>query len=129
MYQSFIIDKIGLLVSCFLLSFFLATWLIRWGIPKLGPETETDKGLPGGQSNTIFDFRSTGFWIGFFETLLVFVFVYEGEYGALAIIIGAKEFVRKEQIQKNPTYYLLGTLVNVSVALVFALIARNLLTR
>lgn len=64
-----------------------------------------------------------------FETLLVFVFVYEGEYGALAIIIGTKEFVRKEQIQKNPTYFLLGTLVNVSVALVFALTARNLLTR
>lgn len=56
---------------------------------------------------------------GFCETLLVFVFVYERDYGALAIIIAAKEFVRREKIQQNPSYYLLGTLINLSVALVF----------
>jgi len=49
------------------------------------------------------------------------------EYSALAIIIGAKAFVRKEQIQKNPAFYLLGTLVNVSSAVLFGLLAVRLL--
>jgi hypothetical protein len=69
--------------------------------------------------------RSTGFWIGFFETLLIYVFVYLGEYRALAIIIGAKEFVRKDKIQDNPSYYLLGTLINVTLAMFGALIAKS----
>ncbi|RMF64355.1 MAG: hypothetical protein D6743_09415 [Calditrichaeota bacterium] len=86
-----------------------------------------DRTLPeSGAEKKIFDIRSTGFWIGLFETLLVFVFVYEGDYGALAIIIGAKEFVRKQKIEENPSYYLLGTLINVSIALLLALVARNL---
>ncbi len=114
-------------VPAFAVSFLLTTWLIRWGIPKL----ETDKGdepLPeSGATDKILNVGSVGFWIGFCETLLVFTFVYKGEYGALAIIIGAKQFVRKENIQKNPSYYLLGTLINISLALLFALWAKALI--
>lgn len=116
------IDPAEILITAFLISFLIATFLIRWGIPKLQQERETEE--EADVSSKLFDYTSTGFWIGFFETLLVFVFVYESEYGALAIIIGAKEFVRKEKIQKNPSYYLLGTLINVSIALLFALLAR-----
>ena len=54
-------------------------------------------------------------------------FVCAEELGALAIIIGAKEFVRKENIQKDPSYYLLGTLINVSVALALAVAAKTLI--
>ena len=121
------IDLVLTLIVGFLLSFVLTTWLIRWGIPKLDKEKSKSKSLPeSGPHQKIFDLHSTGFWIGFCETLLVFAFVYAGEYGALAIIIGAKEFVRKENIQENPSYYLLGTLVNVSIALVFALVVKAL---
>ena len=115
-------------VSMFVVSFIMSTFLIRWGIPKLKPETKpkeaplSESSIPDSKS-PIFDYRATGFWIGFFETLLVFTFVYKGEYGALAIIIGAKQIVRKEKIAENPSYFLLGTLINVSVALIFALIA------
>ena len=62
------------------------------------------------------------------ETLLIFVLVYKDEFSALAIIIGAKEFVRKEKIQQNPSYYLLGTLINLSMAVLFSLIARAVVT-
>lgn len=122
------IERITTLLGIFLLSVIVTTVIIRWGIPKLDPEKKDAKTLPESGSETrLFNLRSTGFWIGFCETLLVFAFVYEGEYGALAIIIGAKEFVRKENIQKNPSYYLLGTLINVSVALIFALVAKSLI--
>lgn len=121
------IELISKLCGTFLLSFILTTLLIRRGIPKLDPEQQNGNTLPeSGPGTKIFNFKSTGLWIGFCETLLVFAFVYAGEYGAMAIIIGAKQFVRKENIQKNPSYYLLGTLINVSVALIFALIAKAL---
>ncbi len=58
----------------------------------------------------------------FFRFWCLFL-VAKAEYAALAIIIGAKEFVRKENIKTHPSYYLLGTLINLSVAVVSALVA------
>ncbi len=55
----------------------------------------------------------------------IFILVYKNEFSALAIIIGAKEFVRKEKIQENPSYYLLGTLINLGMAVIFSLVARR----
>src|SRR5262249_19753224 len=68
--------------------------------------------------------RNLGFWIGSFETILVFVFVFHDEFSALAIIFAAKEFVRKEKIVSDPGYYLLGTLANLSIAVLLALITK-----
>ena len=79
---------------------------------------ESSKGSP------LFDIKSTGFWIGFCETLLIFILVYKNEFSALAIIFAAKEFVRKEKIIENPSYYLLGTFVNVALAMLFAVLSQ-----
>ena len=123
------IESILILVGGFFISLALTSWFIRRGIPKLDQDKPREETLPESSSKKkLFDFKSTGFWIGFCETLLVFAFVYAEELGALAIIIGAKEFVRKENIQKDPSYYLLGTLINVSVALVLAVAAKTLIT-
>ena len=51
--------------------------------------------------------------------------VFAGAFNALAIIIGAKQFVRNEQIRLIPSYYLLGTLANLCIAVLFALIAKH----
>lgn len=111
-------------IAClFLLSFLVSTFLIRRGIPHLHHEGEGSGPLPACDSTRLLDWKSTGLWIGFCETLLVFVLVFNGEYSALAIIFAAKEFVRKEKIQDNPSYYLLGTLINVSVAVLCAILA------
>ncbi|MEL7490014.1 MAG: hypothetical protein AAGJ73_04780 [Pseudomonadota bacterium] len=113
-------------------SFALSTLLIRRGLPWLKSgdiatvfNDHSAAQLPESWSNEIFDLRSTGLWIGFFETLLIFILVYADEYSALAIIIGAKEFVRKEKISDDASYYLLGTLANLCVAVLFALISKN----
>jgi hypothetical protein len=116
-----------ILAGFFVVSFVLSTMLIRLGIPRLQSDSAKTQPLPESTSTRVFDLRSTGFWIGFFETLLVFVLVYHAEFAALAIIIGAKEFVRKDQIVQNPSYYLLGTLVNLSVAVLAALSAKAIL--
>jgi hypothetical protein len=117
------IDYLGL-AGMVLASFCLSTLIIRLGIPRLSAGGEKAP-LPESRSRNPFDPKSTGFWIGLCETLLVFVLVGEGEFSALAIIFGAKEFVRKEKTQSNPSYYLLGTLVNLSFAVLFALTAKK----
>ncbi|MEO0982787.1 MAG: hypothetical protein AAFX03_09070 [Pseudomonadota bacterium] len=123
----------------FLAAFLLSTLVIRGLIPKLqASQTETKSAdaearlqdllagrLPESASNKIFDLRSTGFWIGFCETFLIFVLIFAEAFSALAIIIGAKQFVRNEKIQENPSYYLLGTLANLSIAILFALVAQS----
>lgn len=119
----------------FLASFILSTLVIRRGIPMLddgrrGPDgsSASEPELPGlalpeSSSNAVFDLRSTGLWIGLCETFLIFVLIYAQAFSALAIIIGAKQFVRNEKIKENPSYYLLGTLANLSIAILFGLLA------
>ena len=115
------------LAGLFLASFIASTVIIRVGIPRLkstsATPTEPPGQLPDSSSTAIFDLRATGFWIGFCET-----FVYSGELSAMAIIIGAKEFVRNDKIQQNPSYYLLGTLANLVVAVLFAMIGRAIVS-
>jgi uncharacterized membrane protein len=108
------LKDLAIYVVAFLLAFLVGTWIIRYGILKQlsDPAKPTDARA-----------QRVGFWIGFCETLMIFLLVSAGEYGALAIILGAKEFVRKEKIQENASYYLLGTLVNLVVALLGVRIA------
>ncbi len=103
----------AILTVAFIISFLLSTFIIRFCILKrLTPGDSSAKGS-----------KAVGFWIGFCETLLIFLFVTAGQYGALAIIMGAKEFVRKEKIQEDASYYLLGTLVNLTLAILAARVA------
>lgn len=127
-------------VICFLAAFILSTLIIRRGIPKLQDQRIEAKSarspadpldhliehgrLPESASNAVFDWRSTGLWIGLCEVFLIFILVFADAFSALAIIIGAKQFVRNEKIKENPSYYLLGTLANLSIAIMFALLAK-----
>ena len=71
-------------------------------------------------------FPSSGLWVGFFESILIFVFVIEREYSALAIVFAAKQFLGPPKTVTDATrlYYHLGSLINLAVAVVFAIIAR-----
>ena len=100
-------------VMCFLLSILVSTILIRVGLSRMAEI----KRKP---------FPTTGFWIGFFETVLVFVFVLERDLTALAIVAAAKQFLgpRQDATEQDRVRYRLGSLMSVAVAVVFALIAR-----
>lgn len=125
-------------ISLFIISFVLSTLVIRLGIPRLSDDRQVKSPssedhphlhglkLPESSSDAVFDLRSTGFWIGLCETFLIFVLVYAEAFNALAIIIGAKQFVRSEKIAERPSYYLLGTLANLALAILFALIASRI---
>ena len=135
---------LGLIILCLTVAFVLSTLVIRIGIPKLKTdyiEVKSSDGLndpladlmrdgrlpESSRAGRIFDWQSTGLWIGLTETILIFILVFAGAFNALAIIIGAKQFVRNEKIKLVPSYYLLGTLANLCIAVLFALIAKHLL--
>ncbi len=116
-----LLHKYGLILITFLLSLILSSILIRKGIPKL------KKSITPENTQKVKLFRDLGFWIGFFEHVIIFVFLMNNEFSALAIIFGAKEFVRKEEIKANPAYYLLGTLINFGIALIMVEILKEIL--
>ena len=91
----------GRYIAAFVLSVAVSTFLIRKMLPLLD-QSEQSETIPGEEKISL---RSVGFWIGFFETLLIFMFVAQDEFGALAIVMAAKEFVRKEKVAQNPAYY------------------------
>jgi hypothetical protein len=106
------------IVLCFLLSVLVSTISIRLALRR-HVATE-DRSHPG-----------YGFWIGFLETIFVFVFVLEREYAGLAILVAAKQLLghRKEEAGTERSRYQLASLVNMTTAVVFALIARFWISR
>jgi hypothetical protein len=98
--------------------------MIRRGIPWL----KRANSILDNRQNNLDWWSDIGFWIGLFETIIIFVFVLNKEFSGLALIFGAKEFVRKEEIKEDPTYYLLGTLINFGVSLLIIEIALQMIS-
>ncbi len=122
------ICRSAIIVLAFVMSMILSSVLIKLGIPWLKRATNQLPNQTQENENKSSWWKDLGFWIGFFETLIIFVFVVNKEYSGLALIFGAKEFVRKEEIQKDPTYYLLGTVINFAVTLVILEIAIDVIS-
>ncbi len=112
------LSNILLLCCTFIGSLCASTLLIKFGIPRLKKNNIEQTMLQ--QVKPKIYFFDIGLFIGFFETIIIFIFVLNKEFSGLALIFSAKELVRKDEIQKDPAYYLLGTLINFSVALVAA---------
>ena len=91
---------IGGWVGCFGAAVVASTCLIRVGVPFLksraerrGPQPDRLT-LPESRGG-VFDLASVGFWIGFFETLLIFLFIGLGQPTGLGLILAAKGLARK----------------------------------
>lgn len=61
---------------------------------------------------------TTGRIIGKCENVLIILLMFLQAYTALAIIFTAKTIIRKEDIQKNSMYFLVGTMINVTYSIV-----------
>lgn len=98
-------------------AFWLSSVILRRIILYVNPSCAIRKGI---------DLRDIGLWIGLCEFVLILSFVFVEEYTAIAIIFAAKELVRAEDIKKNPSYYLLGTLLNVTLSILSAIIIKQI---
>ncbi|MCK4761001.1 MAG: hypothetical protein KAW12_02305 [Candidatus Aminicenantes bacterium] len=73
------------------------------------------------------EIRRIGSWIGACEHFLIVTFVLMKEYTAIGLIFAAKEIVRSKKIEEKASYYLLGTLLSVSFAILFGVLTCELL--
>lgn len=61
-----------------------------------------------------------GYLIGKCENTIIFAMVLADAFTGLALVFAAKNLVRKEEIQQNSSFFLVGTMVNFTVTLVIA---------
>jgi hypothetical protein len=68
-----------------------------------------------------------GYLIGIFERLITVTFVLLGQYGALGFVLAAKSLARFKQLEQQgfAEKYLVGTLLSISLALLFTLFIKN----
>jgi len=71
-------------------------------------------------------------WIGIFERVLIIIFIITGQFSAIGFLIAAKSVFRfndtREEGNKKAEYFLLGTLISFTLAIVIGLIIKNLIT-
>lgn len=71
-------------------------------------------------------------WIGIFERVLIIIFITTGQFSAIGFLIAAKSVFRfndtREDGNKKAEYFLLGTLISFTLAIVIGLLIKHLIT-
>lgn len=70
-------------------------------------------------------FKNSGRVIGYFERLIVFIFLLYQQFGAIAFVLTAKSVARFKEIEKDQSlaeYYLIGTLMSVGAAIIITVL-------
>jgi len=69
-------------------------------------------------------------WIGILERILIFIFIITGQFSAIGFLIAAKSVFRfndaREDGNKKAEYFLLGTLISFTLAIVIGLMVSKL---
>jgi uncharacterized protein YneF (UPF0154 family) len=99
--------------------YFIGSVILRKILNEVDPSIKTDI-KP--------EVLKVGRWIGACEHFLIVTFVLVNEYTAIGLIFAAKELVRSQEIKKKASYYLLGTLLSVSFAILFGLLTKQALS-
>lgn len=107
--------KIFLYILSYAVIVVIGAPLIRMMLSKYIEEIESEKG----------GLTGAGKMIGILERILVITFVYIGEPAAISIIFAAKSIVRFPMIsqeRKFAEYFLIGTLISITFALIIGII-------
>ena len=65
--------------------------------------------------------------IGKCENILILSFILLEAYTALALVVTAKTLIRKDEIERNEMYFLVGTMTNVSYSVLVGFITKLLI--
>lgn len=74
--------------------------------------------------------KDAGKWIGIIERSVILIFVLNGQFEAIGLLIAAKSILRftdNERTEKKTEYLLIGTLMSFSLAILVGLAVRQLL--
>ena len=70
----------------------------------------------------------TGFIIGICENFIIVTFILIEEITGLALIFAAKTIVRRKDIERDPRYYLVGTMINFTFSVFMGIMLKLVLT-
>lgn len=130
--------KIFTVIIGYLFTWHLTTYLINRvvGVQKSVSIFTPDNPLPSLNQQTIESISHAnqndktirdGYLIGKCENTIIFAMVLADAFTGLALVFAAKNLVRKEEIQQNSSFFLVGTMLNFTVTLVIAFIVKYLL--
>lgn len=116
--------KILLIVATYVLTLALSTRIVTRFVPT------SDSAQPAhgdGNEHSTEERRHLGKIIGKCENIIIVTFIFIQAETGLALIFAAKALVRREDIARDPGYFLGGTLLNFVWSLSVATIARTLI--
>ena len=67
--------------------------------------------------------------IGKCENIIILSFILMEAYTALALVVTAKTLIRKDEIERNEMFFLVGTLTNVSYSVLIGFILRLVIAK
>jgi hypothetical protein len=105
---------VGVIVSAYITVSVVGAYVIRAILRRY----EVDRGGGG--------LRCAGMAIGIIERVLVLTFVLVDQYTAITIVFAAKSIARFNELEDRnmAEYYLIGTLLSITFALIIGIIAR-----
>jgi len=109
--------KICVLISAYIIVTIIGAYFIKLMLRRYENDVETS-GL-----------RGAGLVIGIVERIMVLTFVLVNQYTAITVIFAAKSIARFNELKdrKMAEYYLVGTLVSITFALLAGIIVRAIL--
>ncbi len=128
------VDALIILIG-FLLTMIITNYLVQltiWYVDKSSPKPEKKDEEEEEEEETPAKKRKRskiGFIVGRCENILILTFMLLNQVTALVVIIGIKGLVRREDIEKKPGYYLVGTIVNLTLSILLGLLIKAFLLR
>ncbi|MGB2727149.1 MAG: hypothetical protein WBD09_01560 [Halobacteriota archaeon] len=109
--------KISVIISAYIIVSIIGAYFIKSMLMRYEKEVETS-GL-----------RGAGMVIGIVERVMVLTFVLVNQYTAITVIFAAKSIARFNELKdrKMAEYYLIGTLVSITFALLVGIIVGAIL--
>ncbi|MCA9752970.1 MAG: hypothetical protein KC591_12315 [Gemmatimonadetes bacterium] len=123
--------RLGVILAALLVTWFGTNWLVPLiaGAPRRDPAIaeSTDPVAVEREAERARLVKRQGMILGKCENVLTVIFVVSGQPVGLALIFTAKTLARQQEIREDAGYYLGGTLVNFTISLVVASVARVLI--
>ncbi|MCK4397828.1 MAG: hypothetical protein KAV25_02420 [Methanophagales archaeon] len=109
--------KIAVIISAYIVVSIMGAYFIKLMLRRY----EKDVGTSG--------LKSAGMVIGIVERVMVLTFVLVNQYTAITVIFAAKSIARFNELKdrKMAEYYLIGTLVSITLALLVGIVVRAIL--
>lgn len=131
--------KIFIVIVGYLFTWHFTTYLVKRtiGVQKNVNIFTPDNPLPPSTPQTVENIIHAnqndkaikdGYLIGKCENTIIFAMVLADAFTGLALVFAAKNLVRKEEIQQNSSFFLVGTMVNFTATLVVAFAVKYLLS-